>query len=234
MPKPCSCCVSPNRAKIDRAIARNEPERAIAGRYAISRQAIQRHRAHVGSALMGAAARRGEKIGDSTLDGLRAVQTRLWGVFEAMRAEGDSRGQVAVLREARELLMALDGVLARAPAPADSRPTAEAMTSAERRGLMVEQLRQMGHSQEAAEHVVALMLMEDGSEPPPRARRPALPDPFPPGEPMGEIEREPVAFVHVPGQPLRPIAPAQHPPSSAQVVRSPRYQPLLPPGEWRG
>jgi len=58
----CTCCSSPNRTAIDEAIVAGSPERAIAGRYGVTRTSIQRHKAHISRKVERAARAEGRTL----------------------------------------------------------------------------------------------------------------------------------------------------------------------------
>jgi hypothetical protein len=45
--KPCSCCISPNRAEIDRSVLNRHSGREIARKFGLSASSVARHRTHV-------------------------------------------------------------------------------------------------------------------------------------------------------------------------------------------
>ena len=114
MPPTCTCCSHPDRIALDKALAAGESLRIIAQRYGTSATALFRHKRHAGQAIVKAAERRGEKIGDSVLDALHRCQGKAWALLEKMEAEGDHRGSVVALREYRETFEAVDRILWRA------------------------------------------------------------------------------------------------------------------------
>lgn len=168
MPRTCTVCAHRRRARIDAALANGTSLRAIAGRFGASKTALQRHRAHVGATLQRAAERRGQKVADSTMDRLERIQAKLWALLQGMEAAGDLRGAVGALREARELVAAIDAVVARAK-PAEAERLR--MTPEERREAMIEQLGCLGHTRAEAAHLLRMIFGEDDL-PPQRRRAP--------------------------------------------------------------
>lgn len=114
MPPTCTCCSHPDRIALDKALAAGESLRIIAQRYGTSATALFRHRRHAGQAIVKAAERREEKIGDTVLAGLARCQAKAWELLSRMEAEGDHRGSVVALREYRETFEAVDRILWRA------------------------------------------------------------------------------------------------------------------------
>lgn len=114
MPRTCLACSSPQRAEIDKAIATGEPLRNIAKRVSISTAALFRHKLHVSTAIVKAAEKREEKLGDGLLDEMRRVQQKAWELLGKAEGEGDTRGSIVALRETRECVESLGNMLARA------------------------------------------------------------------------------------------------------------------------
>ena len=114
MPRTCLACKSPERKEIDKAIVAGEPLRSIAKRVSISAAGLLRHKPHVAGAIVKAQERREEKLGDNILDGIRQLQVRGLGILDKMESEGDHRGSILAIREMRECLLSIDGLLAKA------------------------------------------------------------------------------------------------------------------------
>jgi len=120
VPRICSVCTHTDRAAIDKTIVLAQlPYRRIATQYAVSEQAIRRHRIdHLPSKLADAeAVSRGVEAVDllAELEELRAKAVDL--LLQAERA-GDIRTALAGIREARaclELLAEVQGELDRRP-----------------------------------------------------------------------------------------------------------------------
>lgn len=114
MPRTCLACSNPNRAAIDKAIASGQPLRDIAARVSISPSALARHKAHAAQAIVKASERREERLGDSLLDEMRRMNRKAWDLLGKAESEGDYRGAIVGLREARECIETQDKMLARA------------------------------------------------------------------------------------------------------------------------
>ena len=116
MPRTCLACASPERREIDKALAIGEPFRRIASRASISEASLRRHKSHVALAITKVQEKREEKLGDNLLEEMHRVQRKAWELLGKMEAEGDHRGSVVALREARECMESLGEMLARADA----------------------------------------------------------------------------------------------------------------------
>jgi len=122
MPRTCLACASSNRAAIDKALVSGEPLRNIAQRVSISPAALLRHKGHTAQAIIRAGERRGERLGDSLLDELKRGNGKAWELLSKAESEGDYRGAIVALREARECVEAQDKMLARASESGIGRP----------------------------------------------------------------------------------------------------------------
>jgi len=71
-----------------------EPLWNIAKRVSVSVAALHRHKTHAAGAIVKAAERREEAIGDSLLVGMRRVQQKAWELLAKMEADGDHRAQL--------------------------------------------------------------------------------------------------------------------------------------------
>ena len=60
MARPCTVCGHPNRNRIEEALLNGTSIRDIARRYGLGRNAVDRHRAHIGTMLEEAGRRRAE------------------------------------------------------------------------------------------------------------------------------------------------------------------------------
>jgi hypothetical protein len=87
--------------------------RGISRHFAVSEDALSRHKAHVGEAIVRASERREERHGDNLLAQIGRVQEKLWAVLGKMETEGDHRGSVVALRELRESLETIDRMTTR-------------------------------------------------------------------------------------------------------------------------
>lgn len=116
MPRTCLACASPERREIDKALAIGTPLRDIAGRHGVSRSALDRHKSHIGQAIVKAQEKREEKLDNSIFDEIKQLQDKALSLFEKMEEQGDYRGAVLAAREARECLLSANELLARAEA----------------------------------------------------------------------------------------------------------------------
>jgi hypothetical protein len=96
----CSICSHPQRPEIDRALLASEPERAIAGRYGVSRAALGRHRAHIAAAVQAQQAMTVERL----LCDLADLQQRALALLAKAEDAGDLRAALAAVREVRGVI----------------------------------------------------------------------------------------------------------------------------------
>ena len=119
MPRPCSVCAHPERDAIDKALVANAANRRIAAQYAVSEQAIRRHReSHLPQKLTKAEAAAEVAQADDLLREVRALRSKAYALLLKAEAAGDYRTALAGVREARgclELLAELEGELDRRP-----------------------------------------------------------------------------------------------------------------------
>ncbi len=114
MPRTCLACKSPERKEIDKAIVAGEPLRDISRRVAISKDGLARHKDHVAQSIVKAGEKREERLGDSLLEGMKAIHSKGWELLGQLEAEGDRRGAIVALREVRECWQSLGEMLSRA------------------------------------------------------------------------------------------------------------------------
>lgn len=115
VPNSCVICRSPNRLAIDREIVMGEKSmKQLAKEIGVARRTVYVHRAHCSKALQAASEHRDQAVAGTLLGEMRAVQARAWDLLNTMQAEGDHRGAVLALREAREVVEGMDGMLTRA------------------------------------------------------------------------------------------------------------------------
>ena len=118
MPQTCSICIHDDREAIDRALVAGGTLREIAGRYGVSKSALDRHRDHIPPTV--AKAREAEEVAeaDRLLNVVRhLLGTALTTITQAEKA-GELRTKLAAIREAREtakLLLEVYGELQTAP-----------------------------------------------------------------------------------------------------------------------
>ena len=119
MPRTCTVCAHPERAILDAALVRGEPLRDIAGRYAVSKSAVARHKAeHLPASLVKATAAAEVADADRLLRDAGALRAKAVSLLLAAERAGDLRTALAGVREARgcvELLARLLGELRDAP-----------------------------------------------------------------------------------------------------------------------
>jgi hypothetical protein len=114
MPRTCLACSKPNRTAIDKAIASGQPLRRISAQVSISASALARHKSHVAQSIVKANERREERLGDSLFDEMRRMNGKAWELLGKAESEGDYRGAIVGLREARECIEAQEKMLSRA------------------------------------------------------------------------------------------------------------------------
>jgi hypothetical protein len=93
--------------KIDSALAAGEVIRGISRDFAVSEDALSRHKAHVAGAIVKATEEREVSIGDSIMSKLETLHRRAERVLSEAEASGDGRLALAGIREIRETLGAL-------------------------------------------------------------------------------------------------------------------------------
>jgi len=118
MPPKCTICHHSEREAIDRALVSGETLRDIAQRFAVSRDALQRHKAHIPTAV--AAAHEAGEVAeaDRLLSTVRDLLQAAIGTITQAEAGGDLRTKLAAIREAREtakLLLEVYGELQTQP-----------------------------------------------------------------------------------------------------------------------
>jgi len=128
MPRVCTICSHPERAAIDAALVSGEPMRGIARMFAVSEDALNRHKrdGHTVTALAKAAG--AETVAaDDLLAQVRFLQVKALGVLATAEAAGSLNVALSAVREARscvELLAKLLGEL-------DDRPQVNVLVSPE-------------------------------------------------------------------------------------------------------
>jgi hypothetical protein len=114
LPRICTVCTHNDREKIDRALAGGEVIRGISRNFRVSEDALSRHKAHVSQAIVKASERREERLGDSLFEEMRRMNRKAWELLGKAESEGDYRGAIVGLREARECIEAQEKMLSRA------------------------------------------------------------------------------------------------------------------------
>jgi len=104
MPRTCLSCSHPRRGSIDKALVAGEPLRNIEERVSISPQSLLRHKQHVSQAIVKAAGEQENKHGLNLLEEAERVRRKAWELLAKAECDGDYRGAIVGLREARECL----------------------------------------------------------------------------------------------------------------------------------
>ncbi len=120
MPRVCSVCTHTERAAIDTALALGQlPARRVASLYAVSEQALRRHRAtHLPRKLADAQAVSRTVEAADLLAELKELRTKAMSLLLQAERAGDIRTALAGIREVRatlELLLETQGELDRRP-----------------------------------------------------------------------------------------------------------------------
>lgn len=103
----CTVCQHPKRASIDAQLLAGKPRRNIA-RYieGVSKDSLARHSRHIGQAIVLAAARRGERIGDGLLDQQQKLNKRALSLLDDSERDCDGRLRAVAIAQVRENLAA--------------------------------------------------------------------------------------------------------------------------------
>jgi len=126
MPRSCTVCNHPDREEIDRALIGGEANTHLSSVFAVSEQALRRHKgSHLPARLV--MAEKAEEVAqaDDLLDQLKDLQRRTLAILEAAETTNQHRTALSAIREARsnlELLAKLLGEL-------DERPTVNVLVS---------------------------------------------------------------------------------------------------------
>ena len=105
MARRCTICCHARREDIDVALVNGEPYRDIAGRFNISRSAVERHRrGHLPATLTNAAEAEDVARADDLLAHLSALQKRALTILEEAENGGDLRTALLAIREARSCI----------------------------------------------------------------------------------------------------------------------------------
>lgn len=116
MPQACSICIHPGCPEIDRALVAGESLRNIAQRSGTSRDALQRHKAHIPAHLSKAAEAEAVADAGDLIGQVRSLQQQALALLTKAEAVGDYRTALQGVREARsciELLLEVEGELDR-------------------------------------------------------------------------------------------------------------------------
>jgi hypothetical protein len=109
MPRTCTICSHDAREEIDSALASRASIRGISRDFAVSEDALFRHKAHVAGAIVKASEKREEFIRESIMARLEKLYQRGKRVLDDAERSGDGRLALQAIRETRE---ALAGVFA--------------------------------------------------------------------------------------------------------------------------
>jgi hypothetical protein len=119
MPRVCTICTHPDRAALDTALVSGEALRGIARRFAVSEDALFRHRSdHIPAALTKAKDAEQAADADDLLRDVRVLRHKTLTLMLKAEQAGDYRTALAGIREARgcvELLAKLLGELDERP-----------------------------------------------------------------------------------------------------------------------
>ena len=128
MPRSCTICEHAEREAIDRALVTGEANTKLSSVFAVSEQALRRHKgSHLPSRLVMAQAAEEVAQADTLLDQVRDLQRRALDILEKAEESGELRTALGAIREARgnlELLAKLLGEL-------NERPVTNVLVSAE-------------------------------------------------------------------------------------------------------
>jgi hypothetical protein len=114
MPRKCSLCIHDQREQIEQALLCGDSYRVVAQRFAISRDAVARHRRHLPTALAHAKELKEVCHGDSLLAQLRELTSEAQRLKATAEKAGDIRAALAAVRELCrivELIAKLSGEL---------------------------------------------------------------------------------------------------------------------------
>lgn len=107
MARTCMICAHQRRERIEREILRGQSLREISAIFRVSEDSLQRHKGHIGQAIVKAAEKREESIGDSILSRLDTLYRHAEGILSGAKESGDGRLGLAANRELRETLGAV-------------------------------------------------------------------------------------------------------------------------------
>lgn len=153
----CSVCAHPQREDIDRLlVAGTDSLRDIAGRFRLSKSALERHKgSHLSAALVQSTAAGEVARADNLLAQVRDLQGRALRILSVAEAKGDLRTALAAIREARGCLELLGEVTQQL----DRRPTVNVLLAPEWQAVRSVLLAALGPYPEARA-AVALRLLE--------------------------------------------------------------------------
>ena len=114
MPRKCSLCIHDQRKQIEQALLCGDSYRVVTQRFAVSRDAVARHRRHLPAALAHARELKGVVPGDGLLVQLRELTSEAQRIKAMAEKAGDHRTMLAAVRELCrivELIAKLSGEL---------------------------------------------------------------------------------------------------------------------------
>jgi len=119
MPRSCTVCEHPGREAIDRALVAGEANTRLSSVFAVSEQALRRHKgSHLPAKLVMAQAAEEAAEADTLLDQVGGLQRRALAILDRAEEAGELRTALSAIREARgnlELLAKLLGELDERP-----------------------------------------------------------------------------------------------------------------------
>jgi hypothetical protein len=119
VPRTCTICEHPDRERIDQALVGDTSNLSVSSLFAVSEQALRRHKSnHLPAKLSLATAAEEIAEADSLLDQVRDLQSRAYAILNRAEKTGELRTALSAIREARgnlELLAKLLGELDERP-----------------------------------------------------------------------------------------------------------------------
>ncbi len=119
MPRSCTICEHPDKEAMDEALVGGVSNRSLASLFAVSEQALRRHKAnHLPAKLVMAHAAEEVAQADTLLEQVRDLQRRALDILDKAEEAGELRTALGAIREARgnlELLAKLLGELDERP-----------------------------------------------------------------------------------------------------------------------
>lgn len=97
MPPTCTCCCHPQRGDLDQALVEGGSLRDIARRFHVGKDAVARHRHHVGDLIAADRERRSEEL----IGHVERLLGRALKLLKRAEAGDDIRAAIGALREAR-------------------------------------------------------------------------------------------------------------------------------------
>jgi hypothetical protein len=137
VPRTCSVCNHDESHSINVALVSREPYRSIAGRYGVSKAALQRHaQEHIPRLLVEAKKAVERADADDLLDRVEALQARTLAILEASENAGELRTALGAIREARGNLE----LMGRLTKELDDRPQVNILIAAHVQDVIVQAL----------------------------------------------------------------------------------------------